>query len=107
MESAMVLDQCLALAQEQGFGADAVVAHAQNHFLERWTPEADALREIALTVDLSKSYTSKRLLLAGVLGYSGVANAKKEALSYKQAWTTFRTWERRLRLTPLRWLIPD
>jgi 2-polyprenyl-6-methoxyphenol hydroxylase-like FAD-dependent oxidoreductase len=107
MESAMVLDQCLALAQEQGSEAGAVVAHAQDHFLARWTPEADALREIALTVDLSKSYTSKRLLLAGVLGYSGVANAKKEALSYQQAWMRFRTWERRLRLTPLRWLIPD
>ena len=62
--------------------------------------------EIALTVDLSKSYTSKRLLLAGALGYSGVANAKKEELSYQQAWMTFRTWERRLRFSPLRWLIP-
>ena len=106
MESAMVLDQCLALALEQGSEAGAVVAQAQEHFLTRWTPEADALREIALTVDLSKSYTSKRLLLAGALGYSGVANAKKEALSYQQAWMIFRTWERRLRFTPLRWLIP-
>ena len=106
MESAMVLDQCLALALEQGSEAGAVVAQAQEHFLARWTPEADALREIALTVDLSKSYTSKRLLLAGALGYSGVANAKKEALSYQQAWMIFRTWERRLRFTPLRWLIP-
>ena len=85
MESAMVLDQCLALAQEQGFEPDAIVARAQDHFLTRWTPEADALREIALTVDLSKSYTSKRLLLAAALGYSGVANAKKEELSYQQA----------------------
>jgi hypothetical protein len=106
MESAMVLDQCLALAQEQGSEPDAIVAQAQDHFLARWTPEADALREIALTVDLSKSYTSKRLLLAGALGYSGVANAKKEELSYQQAWMTFRTWERRLRFSPLRWLIP-
>ena len=106
MESAMVLDQCLALAQEQGSGPDAIVAQAQAHFLARWTPEADALREIALTVDLSKSYTSKRLLLASVLGYSGVANAKKEELSYQEAWIQFRTWERRLRYSPLRWLIP-
>ena len=106
MESAMVLDQCLALAQQQSSGPDAIVAQAQDHFLARWTPEADALREIALTVDLSKSYTSKRLLLAGALGYSGVANAKKEELSYQQAWMTFRTWERRLRFSPLRWLIP-
>ena len=106
MESAMVLDQCLALAQEQGFEPEAIVARAQDHFLARWTPEADALREIALTVDLSKSYTSKRLLLAGVLGYSGVANAKKEELSYQEAWTKFRSWERRLRYSPLRWLIP-
>jgi len=106
MESAMVLDQCLALAQEQGSGPDAIVAQAQAHFLTRWTPEADALREIALTVDLSKNYTSKRLLLAGVLGYSGVANAKKEELSYQEAWTKFRSWERRLRYSPLRWLIP-
>jgi len=106
MESAMVLDQCLALAQEQGSGPDAIVAQAQDHFLARWTPEADALREIALTVDLSKSYTSKRLLLAGALGYSGVANAKKEGLSYQEAWIQFRTWERRLRYSPLRWLIP-
>lgn len=106
MESAMVLDQCLALAQEQGSEPDAIVAQAQDHFLARWTPEADALREIALTVDLSKSYTSKRLLLAGALGYSGVANAKKGELSYQQAWMRFRTWEQRLRFTPLRWLIP-
>jgi 2-polyprenyl-6-methoxyphenol hydroxylase-like FAD-dependent oxidoreductase len=106
MESAMVLDQCLALAQEQGSGPDTIVAQAQDHFLTRWTPEADALREIALTVDLSKNYTSKRLLLAGVLGYSGVANAKKEELSYQEAWTKFRSWERRLRYSPLRWLIP-
>jgi len=106
MESAMVLDQCLALAQEQGSESDAIVAQAQDHFLARWTPEADALREIALTVDLSKSYTSKRLLLAGALGYSGVANAKKGELSYQQAWMRFRTWEQRLRFTPLRWLIP-
>jgi 2-polyprenyl-6-methoxyphenol hydroxylase-like FAD-dependent oxidoreductase len=98
MESAMVLDQCLALAQQQSSGSDAIVAQAQDHFLARWTPEADALREIALT--------SKRLLLAGALGYSGVANAKKEELSYQQAWMTFRTWERRLRFSPLRWLIP-
>ena len=107
MESAMVLDQSLALAQEQGFGPDAIVALAQDHFLARWTPEADALREIALTVDLSKSYTSKRLLLAGALGYSGIANAKKEELSYQQAWGRFRKWEKRLRFTPLRWLIPS
>jgi len=107
MESAMVLDQSLALAQEQGFGPDAIVALAQDHFLARWTPEADALREIALTVDLSKSYTSKRLLIAGALGYSGIANAKKEELSYQQAWNRFRTWEQRLRFTPLRWLIPS
>jgi 2-polyprenyl-6-methoxyphenol hydroxylase-like FAD-dependent oxidoreductase len=106
MESAMVLDQCLALAQEQGSEPEAIVAQAQDHFLARWTPEADALREIALTVDLSKSYTSKRLLLAGALGYSGVANAKKGELSYQQAWMRFRTWEQRLRFTPLRWLIP-
>ena len=106
MESAMVLDQCLALAQEQGSGPDTIVAQAQDHFLTRWTPEADALREIALTVDLSKNYTSKRLLLAGMLGYSGVANAKKEELSYQEAWTKFRSWERRLRYSPLRWLIP-
>jgi hypothetical protein len=64
------------------------------------------LREIALTVDLSKSYTSKRLLLAGALGYSGVANAKKEGLSYQEAWIKFRTWEQRLRYSPLRWFIP-
>ena len=106
MESAMVLDHCLALAQQQASEAAAIVAQAQAHFLARWTPEADALREIALTVDLSKSYTSKRLLIAGVLGYSGVANAKKEELSYQQAWTRFRTWERRLRYSPLRWFIP-
>ena len=106
MESAMVLDQCLALAQEQGSGPDTIVAQAQDHFLTRWTPEADALREIALTVDLSKNYTSKRLLLAGMLGYSGVANAKKEELSYQEAWIKFRSWERRLRYSPLRWLIP-
>jgi len=105
MESAMVLDQSLALAQEQGLKPDAIVA--QDHFLARWTPEADALRKIALTVDLSKSYTSKRLLLAEALGYSGVANAKKEELSYQQAWMTFRAWEKRLRFTPLRWLIPS
>jgi len=107
MESAMVLDQCLALAQQQASEAGAVVAQAQEYFLARWTPEADALREIALTVDLSKSYTSKRLLLAGALGYSGIANAKKEELSYQQAWIRFRTWEQRLRFTPLRWLIPS
>ena len=107
MESAMVLDESLALAQEQSFEPDAIVAQAQNHFLARWTPEADALREIALTVDLSKSCTSKRLLLAEALGYSGVANAKKEELSYQQAWMRFRTWEQRLRFTPLRWLISD
>jgi hypothetical protein len=65
------------------------------------------LREIALTVDLSKHHTAKRLLLAGVLGYSGIANAKKEELSYQQAWRTFQTWEQRLRCTPLRWLIPS
>jgi hypothetical protein len=107
MESAMVLDQCLALAQQQASEAAAVVAQAQDHFLARWTPETDALREIALTVDLSKNYTSKRLLLAEVLGYSGVANAKKEELSYQQAWGRFRKWEQRLRFTPLRWLIPS
>jgi len=107
MESAMVLDQCLALAEQQASEAAAVVAQAQDHFLARWTPETDALREIALTVDLSKNYTSKRLLLAEVLGYSGVANAKKEELSYQQAWGRFRKWEQRLRFTPLRWLIPS
>jgi 2-polyprenyl-6-methoxyphenol hydroxylase-like FAD-dependent oxidoreductase len=106
MESAMVLDQCLALAQNQGLEPRATVTQAQEHFLARWTPETDALREIALTVDLSKHHTAKRLLLAGMLGYSGVANAKKEELSYQQAWKIFNTWERRLRYTPLRWLIP-
>jgi hypothetical protein len=82
------------------------VAQAQDYFLAQWMPETDALREIALTVDLSKNYTSKRLLLAAALGYSGVANAKKEELSYQQAWMKFRTWEQRLRFSPLRWLIP-
>jgi len=107
MESAMVLDQCLAIAQTQGSEPGAIVTQAQEHFLARWAPETDALREIALTVDLSKHHTAKRLLLAGLLGYSGIANAKKEELSYQQAWRTFQSWERRLRCTPLRWLIPS
>jgi hypothetical protein len=106
MESAMVLDQCLALAQSQGLEPRDTVTRAQEHFLARWTPETDALRKIALTVDLSKHNTTKRLLLAGVLGYSGIANAKKEELSYQQAWKKFHAWERRLRYTPLRWLVP-
>ena len=107
MESAMVLDQCLAIAQTQSSEPEAIVTQAQEHFLARWTPEADALRKIALTVDLSKDHTAKRLLLASALGYSGVTNAKKEELSYEQAWMTFQAWERRLRYTPLRWLIPS
>ena len=106
MESAMVLDQCLALAQTEGLDPRDTVTRAQEHFLARWTPETDALRKIALTVDLSKHNTTKRLLLAGMLGYSGIANAKKEELSYQQAWNKFHAWERRLRYTPLRWLIP-
>jgi len=106
MESAMVLDQSLALAQSQGLEPRDTVTRAQEHFLARWAPETDALRKIALTVDLSKHNTTKRLLLAGMLGYSGIANAKKEELSYQQAWKKFYAWERRLRYTPLRWLIP-
>jgi len=107
MESAIVLDQCLAQAQAQCPDPMSAVNLVQRLFIERWEKETDALRQIAMTVDLSKSYSVRRLLLASLLGYSAVAMSKQGSLSYQQAWQNFQEGERKVRLTPLRWLISN
>jgi 2-polyprenyl-6-methoxyphenol hydroxylase-like FAD-dependent oxidoreductase len=105
MESAVVLDQCLEQAQKKCPDPMSVVDLARRAFNEQWEKETDALRQIAMTVDTSKSYTVRRLLLASLLGYSAVNMSKKDSLSYQQALQNFQEGERRLRLTPLRWFI--
>ena len=105
MESAIVLDQCLAQAQQKCSDPISAVGLARRLFNEQWEKETDALRHIAMTVDTSKSSTVRRLLLASLLGYSAVNMSKKDSLSYQQAWQNFLEGERRVRLTPLRWLI--
>ena len=105
MESAVVLDQCLAQAQAQCPNPMSAVNLAGNLFNAQWEKETDALRKIAMTVDPSKSSSIRRLLLASLLGYSAVALSKKDTLSYQQAWQKFQEGEDRVRLTPLRWFI--
>ena len=105
MESAIVLDHCMVQAQSQCPDAMSAIVLVRRMFNEQWQKETDALREIAMTVDPSKSYTVMRLLIASLLGYSAVAMSKKDSLSYQQAWQNFQKGERRIRLTPLRWFI--
>ena len=107
MESAIVLDQCLVKAQAQCPDIMTTINFAQRLFNEQWQKETDALRQIAMTVDPSKPYSARRLLIASLLGYSAIAMSKKSSLSYQQAWQNFQKGEGKLRLTPLRWFISD
>jgi hypothetical protein len=71
-----------------------------------WGLETDALRQIAMTVDLSHTMTPFRILMASFVGYSGLTLAKREDLSYAEAWETFPRGEDRIRRTPLGLLLP-
>ncbi len=59
-----------------------------------------------MTVDLSQPMTPFRILMASFLGYSGLRLAKREDLSYAEAWETFRRGEDRIRCTPLGLMLP-
>jgi hypothetical protein len=50
--------------------------------------------------------TPFRILMASFLGYSGLRLAKREDLSYAEAWESFRRGEDRIRCTPLGLLLP-
>jgi hypothetical protein len=50
--------------------------------------------------------TPFRILMASFLGYSGLRLAKREDLSYAEAWETFRRSEDRIRCTPLGLMLP-
>jgi kynurenine 3-monooxygenase len=99
MEGATVLAQCL---HEHRDSLDAALAA----YAATWGRETDALRRIAMTVDLSQPMTPFRILMASFLGYSGLRLAKREDLSYAEAWETFRRGEDRIRCTPLGLMLP-
>jgi hypothetical protein len=99
MEGATVLAQCL---HEHRDSLDAALAA----YAATWGRETNALRRIAMTVDLSQPMTPFRILMASFLGYSGLRLAKREDLSYAEAWETFRRGEERIRRTPLGLLLP-
>ena len=100
MEGATVLAQSL---HEHRDSLDAGLAA----YAATWGRETDALRRIAMTVDLSQSMTPFRILIASFLGYSCLRLAKREDLSYAEAWETFRRGEDRIRRTPLGLVLPD
>ena len=62
-------------------------------FSEEWLPEALALRDIALHMDISKWYTSVRTLSGILLKYSGVQAAKDRNLTYREALAKHRRGE--------------
>ena len=99
MEGATVLARCL---HEHRVSLDAALAA----YAATWGRETDALRRIAMTVDLSQTMTPFRILMASFLGYSGLRLAKREDLSYAEAWETFRRGEDRIRCTPLGLVLP-
>ena len=75
-------------------------------YAAKWGRETDALRRIAMTVDLCHTMTPFRILIASFLGYSCVRLANREDLSYAEAWETFRRGEERIRRTPLGLVLP-
>lgn len=99
MEGATVLATCL---HEHRDSLDA----ALTAYAATWGRETDALRRIAMTVDLSQTMTPFRILLASFLGYSCLSLAKREDLTYADAWETFRQGEDRIRRTPLGLVLP-
>jgi len=50
--------------------------------------------------------TPFRILIASFLGYSCLRLAKREDLSYAEAWETFRRGDDRIRRTPLGLVLP-
>ena len=99
MEGATVLARCL--HDHRDALDDGLSAYAST-----WGRETDALRRIAMTVDLSQAMTPFRVLLASFAGYSALTLAKREDLSYAEAWERFCRGEDRVRRTPLGWFLP-
>jgi hypothetical protein len=72
-----------------------------------WGAQAQtAVQGNAQLVHLSLSQAVDIALLHNLTVKSYEVSLKNAELSYQQAWMKFRTWEKRLRFTPLRWLIP-
>jgi 2-polyprenyl-6-methoxyphenol hydroxylase-like FAD-dependent oxidoreductase len=99
MEGATVLARCL---HDHRDALDAGLSA----YASTWGRETDALRRIAMTVDLSQVMTPFRVLLASFAGYSALTLAKREDLSYAEAWERFCRGEDRVRRTPLGWFLP-
>jgi len=99
MEGATVLARCL---HDHRDALDAGLSA----YASTWGRETDALRRIAMTVDLSQAMTPFRVLLASFAGYSALTLAKREDLSYAEAWERFCRGEDRVRRTPLGWFLP-
>ena len=59
-----------------------------------------------MTVDLYHTMTPFRILIASFLGYSCLRLAKREDLSYAEAWETFRRGDNRIRRTRLGLVLP-
>eukprot|EP00455_Lapot_gusevi_P014908 TRINITY_DN1750_c0_g1_i2.p1 TRINITY_DN1750_c0_g1~~TRINITY_DN1750_c0_g1_i2.p1 ORF type:complete len:317 (-),score=75.41 TRINITY_DN1750_c0_g1_i2:184-1104(-) len=97
LESAMELDKLLnekvpwegSLEERR-----TAVLQAVAEFTLKWKPESDALRNVALGMDLSRWWTFPRQWTALLLGYSGLQSCKRSDLSYQQVYARFRRGER-------------
>jgi 2-polyprenyl-6-methoxyphenol hydroxylase-like FAD-dependent oxidoreductase len=75
LESAMVLDQCLAAGPLETAGA---------RYQEAWKPEADAVSWIANQVRYQNPMTNVRLVVASLLRANVFAQAKSSTVSYSE-----------------------
>lgn len=85
MEAATVLDQCIGAQLGKKEGLEGVLEAAKN-FTMAWSPEAEAARTIALSLEYKASiFKVAKVVLYMQLGISALHNAKDGKLSYCQA----------------------